>query len=97
MKKILTLLMFVVLVNTPITTVSAESINAVNQISEKTGVIKSYNEKKKFGFIKDDESGRQIYFNESGLIYKPINQGDKVTFDVIDGRSGPIAVNVKKI
>ncbi|MBX7056004.1 MAG: cold shock domain-containing protein [Pyrinomonadaceae bacterium] len=89
--------MFVVLVNTPITTVSAESIIAVNQISSKSGIIKSYNEKKKFGFIKDDESGKQIYFNESGLIDKPINQGDKVTFDVSEGRSGPIAVNVRKI
>lgn len=88
--------MFVVLANTPITTVSAEPTNAVNQESFKTGVIKFYNEKKKFGFIKDDGSGKQIFFNESGLIDKPINQGDKL-YDIIDGRSGPMAVNIKKI
>lgn len=97
MKKILMLLMLVVLVNTPITTVSAETTNAVNQESFKTGVIKSYNEKKKFGFIKDDGSGKQIFFNESGLIDKPVNQGDQVKYDVIDGRNGPQAVNIKKL
>ncbi len=88
--------MFVVLANTPITTVSAESINAVNQDETRPGVIKSYNEKKKFGFIKDDGSGKQIFFNESGLIDKPINQGDKL-YDIIDGRNGPKAVNIKKL
>ena len=89
--------MFVVLANTPITTVSAESINAVNKDETRPGVIKSYNEKKKFGFIKDDGSGKQIFFNESGLIDKPVNQGDQVKYDVIDGRNGPQAVNIKKL
>lgn len=96
MKKILMLLMFVVLANTPITTVSAESINAVNQQGFRTGIIKSYNEKKKFGFIKDDQDGKQIFFNEDGLIDKPVNQGDRVMYEVVDGRNGPKAVNITK-
>jgi len=89
--------MFVVLANTPITTVSAESINAVNQDETRPGVIKSYNEKKKFGFIKDDQDGKQICFNEDGLIDKPVYEGDKVRYELIDGRNGLKAVNIKKL
>ena len=88
--------MFVVLANTPITTVSAESINAVNQDETRPGVIKSYNEKKKFGFIKDDQDGKQICFNEDGLIDKPVYEGDKVRYELIDGRNGLKAVNIRK-
>ena len=88
--------MMFVLLNITLPAISARSADAFGQTLGKTSVIKSYNETKKFGFIKDDQDGKQIYFNESGLIDKPINQGDKL-YDIIDGRSGPMAVNIKKI
>ena len=97
MRKTLTLLMMFVLLNITLPAISARSADAFGQTLGKTSVIKSYNETKKFGFIKDDQDGKQIYFNESGLIDKPVNQGDQVKYDVIDGRNGPQAVNIKKL
>lgn len=97
MKKILMLGVMVVMLNITLPTISAETTNAAAPIHERTGIIKSYNEKKKFGFIKDDQDGKQIFFNEDGLINKPVYQGDKVIYDLIDGRNGPKAVNIKKI
>ncbi len=61
----------------------------------KTGIVKFFNETKGFGFIKDDASGQEIFVHVSGLIDK-IAQNDKVSFDVISGKKGENAVNVKK-
>ena len=97
MKRILMLGVMVVMLNITLRSISAETANAAVPIQGRTGIIKSYNEKKKFGFIKDDESGKQIYFNEDGLIDKPVYQGDKVIYEVIDGRSGLKAINIKKV
>jgi cold shock protein len=63
----------------------------------KTGVIKFYNETKGFGFITDDATGNEIFVHITGLIDQPVRQGDKVSFDVSEGRKGPNAINVKKI
>ncbi len=61
----------------------------------KTGKIKYFNESKGFGFIVDDETQDDIFVHISGLVDK-VAQEDTVSFDVIDGRKGPNAVNVKK-
>ena len=63
----------------------------------KTGVIKFFNATKGYGFIKDDATGQEIFLHVTGLIDNPVNQGDKVSFEVVDGRKGQNAVNVKKI
>lgn len=63
----------------------------------KTGVIKFFNATKGYGFIKEDETGKEIFVHVTGLIDQPINQGDKVSFEISSGRKGDNAVNVKKI
>jgi CspA family cold shock protein len=63
----------------------------------KTGVIKFFNATKGYGFIKDDETGKEIFVHVTGLIDQPINQGDKVSFEISSGRKGDNAINVKKI
>jgi CspA family cold shock protein len=61
-----------------------------------TGTVKFFNESKGFGFIKEDNSNREIFVHVSGLKDK-VRQNDKVTFNVVDGKKGQNAVDVKKI
>ncbi|MFN0276790.1 MAG: cold-shock protein [Chitinophagales bacterium] len=59
-----------------------------------TGKVKFYNTSKRFGFIVKDQTNEEIFVHESGLIDK-VKQNDNVTFDIIDGKKGKNAVNVK--
>lgn len=59
----------------------------------KQGTVKFFNESKGFGFIRSDD-GQEIFVHVTGLIDK-IKEGDKVSFDVVQGKKGLNAVNVK--
>jgi len=59
-----------------------------------TGTVKFFNETKGFGFIKDDESGKEYFVHVTGLTDK-IRENDAVTFDIQEGKKGLNAVNVK--
>jgi CspA family cold shock protein len=59
-----------------------------------TGVVKFFNETKGFGFIKADDSGKDIFVHVSAL-QSSIQEGDKVTFDIEEGKRGQNAVKVK--
>jgi CspA family cold shock protein len=59
-----------------------------------TGVVKFFNETKGFGFIKDDNTGEEIFVHITGLKSEKIRENDLVTFDVVDGKKGINAVNV---
>lgn len=61
-----------------------------------TGTVKFFNESKGFGFIVDDETGQDIFVHVTGLGGTQIRQNDRVTFEVINGKKGLNAVNVKK-
>jgi len=50
-----------------------------------TGTVKFFNESKGFGFIKDDQSGKEYFVHASGLI-NPIKENDEVTFEVREGK-----------
>ena len=59
------------------------------------GVVKFFNESKGFGFIKEEGSGKEYFVHVSGLTEK-VKENDNVTFDLIEGRKGLNAVNVRK-
>jgi CspA family cold shock protein len=61
-----------------------------------TGIVKFFNETKGYGFIKEDESSKEIFVHVTGLVDK-IRENDKVSFEVAEGKRGLNAVNVKKI
>ena len=61
----------------------------------KTGTVKFFNVSKGYGFIKDDESGQEVFVHATGLVDQ-IRQDDKVSFDITEGKKGVNAVNVKK-
>jgi CspA family cold shock protein len=59
--------------------------------------VKWFNEQKGYGFI-TQEDGPDVFVHYSGINssgFKTLKEGDKVTFDVEQGKKGPAAVNVK--
>jgi CspA family cold shock protein len=60
----------------------------------KKGKVKFFNNSKGFGFINDEETGKDIFVHSTGL-KDDIREGDSVTFDVQEGKKGLNAVDVK--
>ncbi len=61
------------------------------------GVVKWFNDKKGFGFIRK-EDGSDVFVHYSGIGgdgFKTLSEGDNVEFEVENGEKGPRAVSVK--
>lgn len=62
------------------------------------GTVKWFNSKKGYGFIQA-ENGNDIFVHFSAIAgegFKTLNEGEKVTFNIVDGNRGPQASNVKR-
>ncbi|MCH8555805.1 MAG: cold shock domain-containing protein [Schleiferiaceae bacterium] len=60
------------------------------------GTVKFFNASKGYGFIRNDNTGEEVFVHVSGL-NDEIQDNDTVTFDVKEGRKGLNAVNVSRI
>lgn len=58
-----------------------------------TGTVKFFNEEKGYGFIKDDNDNTDYFVHANGLV-DDINQDDRVSYNLEDGRKGVNAVDV---
>ena len=62
----------------------------------KNGTVKFFNTAKGFGFVVDDESKKEFFVHGSGVLDQ-ITEGDRVEYEVEEGKKGFNAVRVKKI
>ena len=63
------------------------------------GTVKWFSDQKGYGFI-EQENGEDIFVHHSEIIgsgFKSLSEGDRVTFDIAEGKKGLTAQNVKKM
>jgi len=62
-----------------------------------TGLVKWFNASKGFGFIAPDDGGDDLFVHHSEIktdSYASLDEGQKVEFEVGEGKKGPCATNV---
>ena len=63
------------------------------------GVVRSFDEEAGYGFIETDE-GEHIFVHHSSIVmdgFRTLAPGAKVLFDIVVGKRGPEAKQVRKI
>jgi len=63
------------------------------------GTVKWFNDSKGFGFIQQ-EGDKDLFVHHSAIQgegFKSLAEGERVSFDVVQGQKGPAAENVLKL
>lgn len=62
-----------------------------------TGKVKFFNASKGFGFITPDGGGKDVFVHANDTGNTPLPEGAKVEFEVVQGKKGPQASNVRVV
>ncbi|MDW3123154.1 cold-shock protein [Vibrio sp. 1974] len=63
-------------------------------MSKVTGSVKWFNETKGFGFLSQDNGGQDVFVHFNAIVsdgFKTLTEGQKVSFNVEQGKKGPQA------
>ncbi len=60
-----------------------------------TGKIKFFNQSKGYGFIVPNDGDQEIFVHATGLVDQ-VRENDDVTFELVQGKKGLNAVNVRR-
>ncbi len=74
------------------------SHNEKGVVTMTEGTVKWFNDAKGFGFIEQD-GGKDVFVHHSAIQadgFKSLQEGERVSFNVVDGAKGPSAANVTK-
>lgn len=66
---------------------------------QQSGTVKWFNAEKGYGFI-TVEGGDDVFVHFSAIQedgFKSLEEGQRVSFDIVDGNRGPQAANVSKL
>lgn len=65
-------------------------------MATENGKVKWFNEKKGFGFIIPDLGGSDVFVHITGVLNgKPLNEGQRVSFELMQERGKTTAKNVR--
>ena len=62
-----------------------------------SGTVKWFSDRKGYGFITPDDGGQDVFVHRSsirGTDFRSLREGERVSYELGEGRKGPQAVNV---